>query len=79
MLKHIVFDFDGVLFDTNQIKFDCFIDIATKYSFRELEAFKDYCRKAGGVTANERFQYYLKRIDNSYDLETKILTDEYRK
>ena len=62
MLKHIVFDFDGVLFNSNKLKLDCFYNIAKQYNLSAIDAFMDYCKSAGGVTADARFYYYKSKI-----------------
>lgn len=78
-MKNIVFDFDGVLFDTNKIKLDCFVDVAINHSFKEIVSFVDYCRTAGGITASERFTHYLSKVDTSCNYSVQKLTDAYRK
>lgn len=77
-MKHIVFDFDGVLFNSNPLKNECFYSIARQFKFSQIEEFMKYCASAGGVTAEARFDHYLTKICRKDVFDKEELTLSYR-
>lgn len=60
--KTIIFDCDGVLLDSNQIKSNAFYETALPFGKKFAQQLLDYHRDNGGVSRNEKFKYFLNHI-----------------
>jgi phosphoglycolate phosphatase-like HAD superfamily hydrolase len=60
-LRHIVFDCDGVLLDSNLLKQMAFSDVFDDFEIDGKDSFIDYVKSSGGVTALEKFKKYFDR------------------
>ena len=60
--KTIIFDCDGVLLDSNQIKSNAFYETALPFGKKFAQNLLDYHRDNGGVSRNEKFKYFLTHI-----------------
>ena len=60
--KSVIFDCDGVLLDSNQIKTDAFYQTVLPYGENIAKQFADYHKKNGGISRNKKFEYFLKNI-----------------
>jgi phosphoglycolate phosphatase-like HAD superfamily hydrolase len=60
--KTIIFDCDGVLLDSNKIKSNAFYETALPFGKKPAQQLLDYHRDNGGVSRNEKFQYFLSHI-----------------
>lgn len=58
----IIFDFDGVLVDTVDIKTQGFIKLFEKYGDDVVKKVIDYHIENGGVSRSEKFKYYYKHF-----------------
>ncbi len=60
--KSFVFDCDGVVLNSNQIKTDAFYKVAKEYGSEFAEKLIRYHVKNGGVSRYKKFQYFLADI-----------------
>ena len=60
--KYIVFDCDGVILDSNQIKTDAFTYALSSYKKSEVNKLISYHKKNGGVSRYRKFNYFFKNI-----------------
>ena len=58
----LVFDCDGVVLNSNQIKTDAFYEAATIYGHEAAQTLKDYHVKNGGISRYKKFEYFLSEI-----------------
>jgi len=77
--KHLIFDFDGVLAETNEIKFGGFQDLLANYPQEEVKELLQYARKNGGLSCFAKLQYFFKTIRNESIEESRLneLANEY--
>lgn len=62
--KTIVFDCDGVILDSNQLKTQAYFDTAIDFGANEQQAkaLMDYHVKLGGISRYPKFEYFLAEI-----------------
>jgi len=75
----LIFDCDGVIFDSNKVKTDAFYNAALPYGASAAEALMEYHAKHGGISRYVKFEYFLKNIVKTKIEKTKldILLDDY--
>ena len=70
--KTFIFDCDGVILNSNEIKTNCFRRILREYNQNAIEEFIDYHQKNGGISRYIKLEYFLKNIlpkySNKYNL-----------
>jgi len=57
MIKSIIFDFDGVIVDSNNVKRDAFLELFNNYPSRIKEDIKKFHLQNGGMSRFEKFRY----------------------
>ena len=62
MIKAIIFDFDGVIAESTNIKTDAFVSIYNEYSEEVQARVKDYHVKNSGISRYKKILYYQKEI-----------------
>ena len=62
MIKAIIFDFDGVIAESTNIKTDAFVSIYNEYSEEVQTRVKDYHVKNSGISRYKKILYYQKEI-----------------
>lgn len=62
--RSIVFDCDGVVLDSNQLKIQAYMDTALKFgaSQEQAQALVDYHILLGGISRYTKFEYFLREI-----------------
>lgn len=70
----IIFDFDGVILESNEIKNKSFQKLFASFSKKQINDFIDYNKKFGGISRYEKIKYFFKK--NKIFINKKIL-DEY--
>lgn len=60
--KTLVFDCDGVILNSNQVKTDAFYNAALPYGEVLAEQLVDYHVSHGGISRYTKFEYFLKNI-----------------
>lgn len=73
--KVLIFDCDGVILDSNQLKMKAFELVTSDSSTQEQQEFLEYVRLGFGKSRFHFFEYYLKEITKNYskDLYNEIL------
>ncbi len=69
-VKAVVFDMDGVIFDSERLVIECWKEIADKYQVPDIEA---ACHECLGVNATETRQKFLNRYGQDFPY------DDYKK
>ena len=64
MLKGIIFDFDGVILESNQSKSDAFYSLYEKYGTEIALKVKNHHEENEGVSRFEKFKFYHKNFLN---------------
>ncbi len=75
MVLTILFDFDGVIADTNQIRLQGFLDLYNKEHPKRMDAYVDYLEKSHGVSRYEKIRYLYHDILNTDVSEKEVLKD----
>jgi phosphoglycolate phosphatase-like HAD superfamily hydrolase len=62
--KTLVFDCDGVILDSNQLKSQAYFDTAIAFGAdeRQAKALMDYHIKLGGISRYPKYEYFLREI-----------------
>ena len=68
--KTIIFDCDGVLLNSNQIKSRAFYDTVVGFGEKFADELLEYHRNHGGISRNKKFQYFLNNIVHSSEDNT---------
>lgn len=81
MLKAIIYDFDGVICDSVNVKTDAFATMYAQYGSLIQQRVIDYHLVNGGVSRFEKFKYYQKELlgkaDELSDAELKEMSDQF--
>ena len=59
---HIIFDFDGVLVESNEIRFNGFRKLFEKYPQEQVESLVNYAKANGGVSRYKKIEYFFNVI-----------------
>ncbi len=62
--KTLVFDCDGVVLNSNQLKIQAYFDVAIKFGANETQAqaLVNHHVKLGGISRYPKFEYFLREI-----------------
>ena len=68
---YFIFDFDGVLLNSNKIKNECFYNITVKY-FGQKAAVEilNLNKKLGGISRQEKFQFIIDKYGKKKDIKS---------
>ena len=77
-IKNLVFDFDGVIANTNHVKTNAFKEVLNHFSLPHSEKLMKYNKGNGGITALKKFEYYCKYIYESCPQTPENLEKEFR-
>ena len=75
--KSLIFDCDGVILKSNQIKTDSFRKIFKKYNLNAVDEFINYHRNNGGESRYIKIEKFLKNILPKYDVNREFNKDEF--
>jgi HAD superfamily hydrolase (TIGR01549 family) len=77
--KHIIFDFDGVLAETNAIRIDGFRLLFSVFPRAQVQTLVDYCKRNGGLSRYEKIRYFFEKIkeENIDDARLKMFAQKY--
>jgi|TARA_Y100000294_G_scaffold174547_1_gene192818 phosphoglycolate phosphatase-like HAD superfamily hydrolase len=67
--RTLIFDCDGVILNSNQIKTEAFVIAASEYGEDAALRLRDYHLANGGVSRYEKFAYFLSDVVESSDVE----------
>lgn len=62
MIKQLIFDFDGVILDSNAVKTAGFRHVLRAYSEQEWQAFRTFHEANGGLPRYDKFRYFFSEI-----------------
>ena len=81
MIKNILWDFDGVIFDSMKIKSDGFMELFKEYDELSLKKMEEYHYLHGGVSRFDKIRYFYIDIlgKNISEDEIKTLADRFAK
>lgn len=74
--ENYIFDFDGVILDSNKIKSSVFLDVLKNYPEDSLKRFEEYNNLNGGVPRDEKFFYFFRVIMKMSAEEVKVRLKE---
>lgn len=77
-MKNIVFDFDGVIADTNKCKSDAFSYVFRLLNLPNIYDFLTYHKNKGGISAKKKFIYYKKVINPNCIYDVNFLENQFR-
>ena len=60
--QHIIFDFDGVLVESNEIRFNGFRKLFKGYPREQVEELVAYARANGGISRYKKIAYFFNEI-----------------
>ena len=77
--KHLIFDFDGVLVESNEIRFDGFRLLFKNYPQDQVERLVLYAKINGGLSRYDKIKYFFKQIRNEpiRDDNVQLLAKQY--
>ncbi len=75
----LVFDFDGVLADSVEVKTDGFVEIYEPFGKEVVAKVVDHHRNNGGMSRYKKFKYYHQELlnKNISDIEVAYLSDKF--
>ena len=75
--KSIIFDCDGVILNSNQVKTNAFRQVFEKYNINAVDEFIKYHRNNGGISRYIKIEKFLKNILPKYDENRDFNEDEF--
>ena len=77
--KHIIFDFDGVLADSNNIRLEGFRMIFKDFPEHQVQQLIEYAKLNGGISRYEKIRYFFEQIRNEsiFDDKVQLLAKRY--
>jgi len=73
---NVIFDCDGVIFDSNELKTTAFEIVLRDFPQEEISKFIEYHRTNGGISRYEKFRYFLDEMTETnyknYSLENLL-------
>ena len=77
--KTVIFDCDGVLLNSNNLKTKCFYKTVLPYGYSEADDFKRFHIENFGLSRYEKFEFYLNNINKkNTDLDLNVLLNTYK-
>ena len=74
----VVFDFDGVLVNSNELKQECFLKVANLYGDQIFERFKQYCERHPGETRFQKMRWLERELNaDSIEISRDQLVAQY--
>lgn len=70
--KNILWDFDGVILDSMQVRDLGFTEVLKGFPEEEVEKLLDYHRRNGGLSRYVKFRYFFEEIRNESITEKKV-------
>jgi phosphoglycolate phosphatase-like HAD superfamily hydrolase len=81
MVKHIIFDFDGVLAQSNAVRIEGFRTLFKDYPAEQRRRLIEYAKKNGGISRYEKIRYFFENIRGEAidDAEISLFAGRYSK
>lgn len=77
-IRNILWDFDGVILDSMDVRGKGFREVLSEYSKQEVEELLSYHKKNGGLSRYIKFRYFFKEIRHK-DVEDQVVLKFARK
>jgi len=77
--KHIIFDFDGVLVESNSLRFEGFRQLFRNYPNDQVQRLVEYAMLNGGMSRYEKIKYFFGEIrhETISDDSVQVLSRQY--
>ncbi len=77
--KHIIFDFDGVLVESNSLRFEGFRQLFRNYPNGQVQRLVEYAMLNGGMSRYEKIKYFFEviRHETISDASVQALSRQY--
>ena len=72
--KNLIFDCDGVIFNSNKIKTKAFKDVVLPFGDKAALDLENYHLMNGGISRYSKFNYFLNTIAPNYNLDLSSIT-----
>jgi phosphoglycolate phosphatase-like HAD superfamily hydrolase len=72
MYKNLIFDFDGVLAESNEIRFNGFRLLFKGFPENQIDELVIYAKKNGGISRYEKINYFFQKIRGESILEDSL-------
>ena len=72
MIKVIIFDFDGVIADSNNVKTDAFVKLFENHPMHIIEAIRKFHLQNGGMSRFDKFRHIYKNFLKEYLSEERF-------
>jgi len=72
MIKHIIWDFDGVILDSNKVRDHGFERVLKDYPISQIQDLLTFHRKNGGLSRCVKFRYFFEEIRKETITENEI-------
>jgi len=72
MIKTIIWDFDGVILDSNAVRDKGFVMTLSGYPSKQVDALLHYHRENGGLSRYHKFRYFFEEIRGEQVTEEQI-------
>jgi phosphoglycolate phosphatase-like HAD superfamily hydrolase len=73
VIKNIIFDFDGVILESNDIKIDGFYELFLEYGEDSANMISNYFRNNAGLSRYDIIKYFFQKLFNEDIDELKLL------
>tara|TARA_E500000178_G_C16880659_1_gene688816 strand:- start:466 stop:1083 length:618 start_codon:yes stop_codon:yes gene_type:complete len=73
VIKTILWDFDGVILDSMQIKGDGFVELFKNYNSKEVQILEKYHFANGGVSRFDKIKYFYNQVLKEEISEEKVI------
>jgi len=70
--KNLIFDFDGVLAESNEIRFNGFRRLFQEYPLSQVEELVAYAKANGGVSRYEKIRYFFQEVRGEPIMEERV-------
>ena len=74
-IKAVIFDFDGVICDSVNIKTEAFVELYSNYHKSISDSVKNYHLKYGGISRFEKIKY-IETVLLKNDYNSEIITEK---
>ncbi|SEQ60296.1 haloacid dehalogenase superfamily, subfamily IA, variant 3 with third motif having DD or ED [Lachnospiraceae bacterium NE2001] len=69
MFKYVIFDMDGVIFDSERLYIDCTKEVAVKFGITDPDVIEDIGRRCIGTTSEETLRIMRESLGDDFPLD----------
>ena len=74
--KNLIFDCDGIILNSNKIKTEAFKEVVYHYGNEAAEELVNFHVMNGGISRNEKFNYFFEIISSNHNLDKNSINVE---